>query len=186
MKKTKFKQALFFFLEIAQIVAIALVIVIPIRYFVFQPFIVRGASMEPNFHDGNYLIVDELTYRFQEPQRGEVVVFNYPQDPSQRFIKRIIGLPQEQIKLEGSQITIIDSAGAQILLDELSYLSDDLWAGAKTINLQKDEYFVLGDNRSHSFDSRAWGPIKKEDIVGRVILRAWPLDAVALVGAPNY
>lgn len=184
--KFKAKQTLFFILEIAQIVAIALVIVVPIRYFVFQPFIVRGASMEPNFHNGDYLIVDELTYRFRSPARGEVIVFDYPQDPSQRFIKRIIGLPQETIALEGNQIVVTDKQGNQLILDENTYLTDSLWLGKKTVTLAKEEYFVMGDNRSHSFDSRRWGPVKEREIIGRAVLRAWPLDGLAALGAPSY
>lgn len=182
----KLKEVLFFFLEIIQIVVIALVIVLPIRYFVFQPFIVKGASMEPNFHNGDYLIIDELTYRLREPQRGEVVVFKYPQDLSQRFIKRLVGLPGEQVELKHGTIEITDKFGKKEILDESNYSSGEGWLGTMEITLAGDEYFVLGDNRAHSFDSRKWGALKREYIVGRAIIRAWPPTALAMIPAPQY
>lgn len=168
--------------------AIALIIVVPVRYFIFQPFIVRGASMEPNFHDGDYLIVDELSYRFRTPERGEVVVFRYPQDPSQRFIKRIIGLPGEKITVKSDKIEVIDKFGQKLTLDESSYLTGNIlsWATRGEIVLGQDEYFVLGDNRDHSFDSRKWGALKKDYIVGKALLRAWPPVALARFAAPEY
>lgn len=178
-KNMKIKNILVFFWEVFQVVAIALVIVLPIRYFVFQPFIVNGASMEPNFHDGDYLLIDELSYRFNEPQRGDVIVFKYPTDPSQRFIKRIVGLPRETIELTGSSIQITDKFGNKTVLNEKSYLTNNtLFSGIKVV-LGEDEYFVMGDNRTHSFDSRKWGALAREYIVGRTIIRAWPPTAMA-------
>ncbi len=117
------KKTFLFFWEVAKIVILALVIVVPIRYFVFQPFIVKGLSMEPNFHDGDYLIIDEFTYHFRAPRRGEAVVFKYPQDPSQRFIKRIIGLPQEKVELKVGEVIITDKFGESQVLNESGYLS---------------------------------------------------------------
>lgn len=180
------RQTLLFFWEVAKIVILALVIVIPIRYFVFQPFIVKGISMEPNFHDGDYLIIDELSYLFRAPERGEVVVFRYPQNPSQRFIKRIIGLPQEKIELKEDKIIITDKFGETQVLDENNYLSFQTWLGQTQVKLDEGEYFVLGDNRNHSFDSRKWGTLNKKYIVGRVLLRAWPPKAMAYILSPTY
>ncbi len=180
------KQTLLFFWEVTKIVLLALLIVIPIRYFVFQPFIVKGVSMEPNFRDGDYLIIDEFTYHFREPQRGEVVVFRYPQDPSQRFIKRVIGLPHETITLDKDKIIITDKFGQTKTLNESSYLARHYWEGEMTITLGEDQYFVLGDNRPHSFDSRRWGVLPEKYIVGRVIVRAWPPRAMAMISAPSY
>jgi len=180
------RKSFVFIWEIVQIVIIALLIVIPIRYFIFQPFFVKGQSMEPNFENGDYLIIDEISYRFREPLRGEVVVFKYPQDPSQRYIKRIIGLPEETIIIEDGRVTIINWQGDQIL-DESNYLSSSVQTPGKVqITLTGNEYFVLGDNRSVSADSRSWGPLPKENIVGRVILRAWPFTAFAKIEIPNY
>src|SRR4030043_1009546 len=116
------KSFLLFMWEVSKIVILALLIVIPIRYFIFQPFFVRGQSMEPNFENGDYLIIDEISYRFRDPLRGEVVVFKYPNDPSQRYIKRIIGLPGETIEIQGGQITVLNEEG-RTALEESEYLS---------------------------------------------------------------
>jgi len=173
---------LLFIWEILKIVIIALVIVIPIRYFLFQPFIVKGQSMEPNFENGNYLIIDELSFRFRDPRREEVVVFRYPRNPSQRFIKRIIGLPGEKIEIKAGSIMVNDQ-----ILDESEYLPFGLQTpGNIQISLNENEYFVLGDNRISSFDSRQWGPLPRKNIIGRVYFRAWPFTALAKFEAPAY
>ena len=172
--------------EIFQIVILALVIVLPIRYFLFQPFLVKGQSMEPNFHDDDYLIVDEISYHFREPKRGDVVVFKYPKNPSQRFIKRIIGLPGETVEIKDGEVIIIKDGQSQIL-DESSYLSPFLkTSGNLKITLNQNEYFVLGDNRFVSADSRSWGTLPKKFITGRVIFRLWPIRALAFFSEPKY
>ncbi len=166
-------------LELLQVVAIAAIVVVPIRYFVFQPFLVKGASMEPNFHDGDYLIIDELSYRLREPQRGEVVVFHYPFDPSQRFIKRIIGLPGETVEIKDGKIDIVDPGGEDAIIKE-PYIDGAFpltLIDNMKVSLKFDEYFVMGDNRPHSFDSRKWGILEGKYLIGRVIIRAWPLIA---------
>jgi signal peptidase I len=162
-----------FFKEIFQTVILALLIVLPIRLFIFQPFIVKGQSMEPNFKDGNYLIIDELSYKFREPKRGEVIVFKNPKNPSQKFIKRVIGLPGEKVLIEDGKITIFRGEKSQVL-DESSYLNFPWTGGNLEVSLGENEYFVLGDNRSHSFDSRYFGPLPKNYIIGRVLLSLWP------------
>ena len=182
----KIKSTLLFFGEVLKIVVLALVIVIPIRYFIFQPFIVKGVSMEPTFHNGDYLIIDEFSYYFREPQRGEVIVFRYPENLSEKFIKRIIGLPGEKIELRGSQIIIAGQSGEEIVLDESDYLTSSDLLGDKEFVLGKGEYFVLGDNRSHSFDSRNWGSLARGDIIGKVAFRAFPPTAMAYFSAPDY
>lgn len=180
------KNFLSFVWEIAKIVIIALLIVVPIRYFIFQPFFVRGQSMEPTFENGDYLIIDEISYRFREPLRGEVVVFKYPNNPSQRYIKRIIGLPGETIEIDDGKIIIYKNGKTEVL-DESNYLPGFLETpGDVNLSLDENEYFVLGDNRISSADSRRWGPLPKENIVGRVFLRAWPLTAWAKIEAPEY
>ena len=173
---------LLFVWEILKIVIIALVIVIPIRYFLFQPFIFKGQSMEPNFEDSNYLIVDELSYRFRDPQRGEVVVFRYPRNVSQRFIKRIIGLPGEKIEIEAS-VVMVDGK----ILDESEYFPSGVQTlGNIQISLDENEYFVLGDNRISSFDSRQWGTLPRKNIIGRVYFRAWPITDLTKFEVPSY
>lgn len=172
--------------EVLKIVIVALLVVVPIRYFVFQPFFVRGQSMEPNFHQGDYLIIDELSYQFRAPQRGEVIVFKYPQDPTQRYIKRIIGLPGETVKIKSGQVSIYKNGQIQTL-DELTYLPQSTQTlGDMEITLDNNDYFVLGDNRPVSSDSRRWGVLPEENIIGRVLLRAWPVSVMAKVEVPVY
>ena len=140
--------------------------------------------MEPNFHDWDYLIVDEMSYYFRDPERGEVIVFKFPNDPSQRYIKRIVGLPGETVVVKGGQVTI--SLGAEdIQLDEESYVSSDT-PGTVKVQLGEDEYFVMGDNRHFSSDSRNWGSLYEDLIVGRVFIRVFPLSAFAKFEQPNY
>jgi signal peptidase I len=173
------KKFLIFIWEIAKIVIISLAIIIPIRYYLIQPFFVRGASMEPNFDNGQYLVIDEISYRFEEPARGEVVVFKYPLDPSQYYIKRIIGLPGETVEIKDGQVFIYNQEFPQgMVLDESAYLPEGkITRGELRVKLNQGEYFVLGDNRQASSDSRQWGALSREYIIGRVWLRAWPFDA---------
>ena len=181
------KNILLFIWEMSKIVIIALLIVMPIRYFIFQPFFVRGASMEPNFQNGNYLIVDEISYRLSSPKRGEVVVFKYPLNPSQRYIKRIIGLPGETVEVKDGKVNVYNPNGVPQILDELNYLPESAATfGNAGFQLADSEYFVLGDNRAASSDSRSWGVLPRENIIGKVFLRVWPFAALAMVGTPAY
>jgi len=175
-----------FIWEITKIVVIALLIVIPIRYFIFQPFLVKGQSMEPNFQTGDYLIIDQISYRLRDPQRGEVVVFRYPPNPAHHYIKRIIGLPGEIIEIRDGRV-IIYYQGRREILDESDYLPLVIFtSGDLKMNLAENEYFVLGDNRIASADSRRWGPLPRENIIGRAFLRAWPFTAIAKFTIPEY
>ncbi len=180
------KNTLSYIWEIIKIVIIALVIVIPIRYFLFQPFLVSGESMEPNFKEGDYLIVDELSYRLREPQRGEVIVFKYPFDTSKRFIKRIIGLPGETIEIKEGKVFIIKDNNTEVL-DESKYLPEGL-ENKKNIKIfiPEDNFFVLGDNRNVSADSTSWGLLPRKNIIGQVYVRIWPFTAFAKVENPTY
>jgi signal peptidase I len=173
--------------ELVQVIAISLAIIIPVRYFLIQPFYVKGASMEPNFFDHEYLVIDEISYRFRQPERGDIVVFRYPLDPKQYFIKRVIGLPGETVEIAGGQIKIFNEANPNgIVLDEQAYLDQDFTASTRTVTLKSDEFFVLGDNRIASMDSRSFGPVKREFIVGRVWLRGWPLDRARIFEEQQY
>src|SRR4030043_643725 len=185
--KTYMRTFFVFAWEIFKIFVVSLAIIIPIRYFLIQPFFVQGASMEPNYEDGQYLIIDEITYRFREPERGEVIVFKYPQNPSEFFIKRIIGLPGETLKISGSQIIIENESNPDgFILDESSYLKNIPNMGQETLILKNDEYFVLGDNRSASFDSRRWGALPKRDIIGKVWIKAWPISQAGIPEEHDY
>jgi signal peptidase I len=183
-----------FILELLKVFFLAFIIIIPIRVFLFQPFFVQGASMEPNFEDNQYLIVNEFGYKdtrigsdedpfvsinsFKNLKRGETAVFRYPKNRNQFFIKRVIGLPGEKIEIKDNKVKIFNSENPDgFVLDESSYLRNSIKTfGDMIIPLKEDEYFVLGDNRMFSSDSRSWGAVNKKDIVGKVLLRAWPLD----------
>jgi signal peptidase I len=160
---------------------IVLLIVLPIRLFVAQPFIVSGASMQPTFSSGDYLIIDQLSYRFNKPQRKDVVVFRYPKNPSKFYIKRIIGLPGETVKIEDSGIRISnDNNPDGFVLDEPYLQSHDTDSTKNVYTLDDDEYFVLGDNRSSSSDSRTWGTLPRRFIAGQAFLQLLPPKDVAV------
>lgn len=166
--------------DIIRFVIITLVIVIPIRAYVAQPFIVSGASMEPTFHPGEYLIIDELSYLLREPRRGEVAVFRYPKDPTKFFIKRIIGLPGETVKVAGNQVEIATADGLTLILSE-PYSREFSLPVPITETLAADEYFVLGDNRPVSLDSRFWGAVPRRLIKGRALVRLLPPAQMAIL-----
>lgn len=161
--------------ETFRFLCIAIVIVVPIRLFIAQPFIVSGASMDPTFKDRQYLIVDELSYHLDDPLRGDVAIFKYPRNPKQYFIKRVIGLPGETVVVNGQgQVFIKDIDGnITMTLSEpyVEHMKDD----SVELKLGQNEYFMMGDNRSGSFDSRSWGAVDRELIVGKAFLRLFPL-----------
>jgi len=180
------KQTSSFLWELSKVFIIALVIVIPIRYFLFQPFIVKGDSMVPNFHSGDYLIIDEISYRFSEPKRGEVIVFKYPENPSQKFIKRIIGVPGETVEVKDGQVLLYDKDNNPQVLEETYLPSSNETYGNLKVSLGDDQYFVLGDNRPYSSDSRTWGTLPRENIIGRVLIRVFPLASLGKITLPAY
>lgn len=166
-----------FWVETLKFTVIALLIVIPFRYFIAQPFVVSGESMAPTFIDGQYLIVDEISYRFSPPARGDVLVFKYPYDKSKDFIKRVIGLPGETVILENGTVSIKKGETITVLNEPYveSKTDDNM-----TVTLKKDQYFVLGDNRPESLDSRIWGPLSKKLIIGRPVARLLPFNTMTL------
>jgi len=164
--------------EIIQFALIALIIVIPVRMFIAQPFIVSGASMENTFHTGEYLIVDQLSYHFAEPEAGDVIVFRYPKNPSTFFIKRIIGTPGDTLTIDGNVVTITNQAHPNgYILDE-PYIASMSPSTFITEKLGDREYFVMGDNRDRSSDSRTWGILQRENIIGKTFLRLFPFDVL--------
>jgi signal peptidase I len=164
--------------DIFQFAIIAILIVVPIRLFIAQPFIVSGASMEDTFHSGEYLIVDQLTYHFDSPQRGDVIVFRYPRDPSKYFIKRIIGVPGDTITIEDGIITIVNKDYPDGFILSESYAETMPPAGKLVETIGEREFFVMGDNRDQSSDSRAWGVLQEERIIGRAWVRLFPPQEV--------
>lgn len=171
--------------ELVRFALIALIVVVPIRVFIAQPFIVSGSSMIPTFQNGQYLIVDELSYRIGEPQRGDVVVFRYPNDTKKFFIKRIIGLPGETIDIKKGEITIINTTHPEGFALDQNYVENHSAENAHT-TLTTDQYFVMGDNRTGSFDSRSWGPVQRNLLVGRAYLRLFPINKISLMPGDYY
>ena len=142
--------------------------------------------MEPNFHTGDYLIVDELSYRFVDPKRGDVIVFQFPQNPSQKYIKRIIGLPGETIEVKDGKVITYNQDNA-VVLEENTYLPESIQTNGNTkVSLKENEYFVLGDNRNVSSDSRAWWVLKEHFIVGRTFVRLLPISDISAIKTPTY
>ena len=171
------------FWELVRFAFIAILIVLPIRLFIAQPFIVSGTSMVPTFQDGQYLIVDEITYRLESPKRGDVVVFRYPNDPSKYFIKRIIGLPGETVDVKKEATIITNKEHPEGFALDQSYVTNHSEDTDHRI-LKDNEYFVMGDNRSGSYDSRAWGPVPKNLLVGRALVRLLPFKTMSFL--PGY
>ena len=169
--------------EIAIFLVLAVVIVLPIRLFVAQPFVVEGESMHPTFESGDYLIVDELSYHLHQPRRGDVIVFRYPNDPSVFYIKRIIGLPGETVSINQGQVTVTKTDGSKITLSEPYIVDEDATYSGST-SVGPGQYFVLGDNRPASSDSRVWGLLPQKDIVGRAFLRLLPTKELGVHPGP--
>lgn len=167
--------------ELIRVLLISLVVVIPIRVFIAQPFIVKGASMEPNFYNGEYLIVDQLSFRLRSPESGEVIILRYPLNPSVFYIKRIVGLPGETVIIRKGKVSVRKGEGAETALNEFYLPQDVVTAPDRAVTLASDEYFVLGDNRLNSSDSRVWGVLKENFVVGRALVRLWPLTKIGVL-----
>ena len=154
------------------------IVVIPIRVFIVSPFVVDGESMHPTFSHLDYLIVDEIIYSFEKPARGDVVVFRYPKNPSVFYIKRIIGLTGETVSIQRGTVSVTTTTGTVLALTEPYVVNEDA-TYTKSVVLAAGQYFVLGDNRPNSSDSRVWGPLPARDIIGRVDVRLLPLAKAA-------
>ncbi|MBX4198453.1 signal peptidase I [Candidatus Parcubacteria bacterium] len=167
--------------EIIRFTLFALLIVLPIRLFIAQPFIVSGASMDPTFENGEYLIVDQLSYRLNNPDRGEVIIFRYPRDETKYFIKRVIGLPGETVEIDGTEVTIKNKEHPEGLkLTEPYIIERNQKEEMMTVTLKDDQYFVMGDNRRQSSDSRSWGTLSRNLVVGTPFVRLFPLNRISV------
>ena len=185
-------------MEMVKVFLLAVVVIIPVRVFLFQPFFVQGSSMEPNFQDGQYLVISEFGYKqtnvglsgrfhftvdsFKNIERQDVAVFHNPQNPEQFFIKRVIGLPGEAVEIRQGKVIIYNAIHPDgFVLDESAYLGASTFTqDTPRTTLAEDAYFVMGDNRMFSYDSRSIGPVKKDKIVGRVLMRAWPVERFSM------
>lgn len=179
--------------EVVKTVAFIILAAVIIRAFLVQPFFVQGQSMETNFHNGNYLLVNQLSYKFGQPQRGDVVVFKAPPEPSENYIKRIVGLPGETVELKNGQVVVYNAEHrGGVVLDEDGYEPDGVETQPESNEtrweLGSNQYFVLGDNRDpgKSSDSRAWGPLDKNLLVGKAWLRVYPLAQFGFVKHQDF
>ncbi len=178
-----------FFKELFKVLIIGAFAVVAIRYFIFKPFVVSGTSMVPTYLDKEYLIIDELSFHLGQPHRGQVIVMHYHGDVDKEyFLKRIIGLPGEHLIIRGGRIRIFNSQHPDgEYLDESAYLGPTvLTDGDIDVTLSSDEYYVMGDNRGASFDSRRFGPVKRVDLVGRALFRGFPLDRISYLAGDVY
>jgi signal peptidase I len=176
-KPTKLAQII----DALRYIFIALIVVIPVRAFVAQPFIVQGNSMYPTLHNHEYLIVNEMVKLTQDYRRGDVVILHYPNDPSRYFVKRIIGLPGETVTFEGTTVTITGPTHPKpVILDEPYVADSQKMNNHLTRTLNNDEFFVCGDNRSQSSDSRIWGPVPRNYMDGRALIRLFPFSVIAI------
>jgi signal peptidase I len=181
-----------FFLDIIETVVIALSVFLIVYLIFMQPHQVNGQSMDPTFHDKEYLLTDKITYRRRAPERGEVVVFHAPpqagcpQGAGCDFIKRILGLPGETVEIKDGGVYVDGKKLDESYLPKGLITDPGMFTRNRSVTLGADEYFVSGDNRPHSSDSRAWGPIKFKEIVGRVFFRYWPPDRAGVISDPVY
>lgn len=176
-----------FFLDIIQVIVFAVAIFLFVYLLILQPHKIKGDSMQPNFPDAEYLLTDKVTYRLEEPKRGDVIVFKAPTGNGDEFIKRIIGLPGETVSIMNGEIYI----DGEVL--EEPYLSDNIYTSSasflsegKEVFIPKESYLVFGDNRPRSSDSRVFGFITKEDITGRAWLVYWPFQNAGVIQKVDY
>lgn len=163
--------------RLALYAAIAIALVTPIRLFIAQPFIVSGTSMMPSYKPRDYLVVDEWSYRSRGPSRGEAIIFRYPLDPALVFIKRVIALPGESVKIEGDHVTVSGTDGGLRVAIDMPLHGGE--RAKSMMTLHDDEYFVLGDNGGESADSRTWGPLRRDFIIGRAVARLFPIARIS-------
>lgn len=174
-----------FFIEIIKFAFIAALIVIPFRVFIAEPYIVQGASMSPTYETGHYLIIDKLSHKVDQLDRGTVIVFEYPNDPSRFFVKRVIGLPGETVRVQDGTVSIKTTGGSEFQqLDEI-YIAGRTQGSSDQV-LTNSQYFVMGDNRSNSSDSRFWGPLEQNLIKGRSLVRLYPFNKIALLPGTEH
>lgn len=166
--------------EFLRFIIIVVAIVVVVRVFIAQPFVVSGTSMVPTYENSNYLIIDELTYRFREPQRGDVIVFHPPVDMNTYYIKRIIGVPGDTVTISNSVVQIKNTEHPDGIILKEEYITPDAKGDNFSVTVKDGEYFVMGDNRPASFDSRRWGLLPKKNITGRVFARLLPLKEFGL------
>lgn len=177
-----------FLLDILQVIVFAVAIFLFVYLLVLQPHKIKGESMHPNFLNGEFLLTDKVTYRFGDPKRGDVIVFKAPPDDKDEYIKRILGLPGDTVMVKGGKVYVNGN-----MMDESKYLDASVITSpgsfareGESLVVPQNQYFVLGDNRPHSLDSRNLGTIKREKITGRAWIVYWPAPKAGIVPAISY
>jgi signal peptidase I len=166
--------------ELAETILFTLLIYLLVRTFVLENYRVQGGSMNPTLESGQYLVVDKLSYRLHEPQRGDIIVLRDPHRPDRKLIKRIVGLPGEVVEVEGGQLRI----NGQSL--EESYIGVTIRYTQVPLPVPEEHYYVLGDNRNNSSDSHSWGTLARRDIVGKAWLSYWPPRLWSIIHHESY
>lgn len=175
------------FLDFIEIVVIALAMFVVMYIFLFQPHQVKGNSMFPNFYDGEYLLTDKISYRLNQPKQGEVIIFKAPKNEDYDYIKRIIGLPGDAIRISNGKVYLNSKLLKEAYLPPgLETAAGDFWQEGKSLTIPANNFFVMGDNRAHSSDSRDWGPVPKENIIGKAWFRYWPPNQIGLIPQAEY
>jgi len=180
------------FLDIIETFAIALSIFLVVYLFLLQPHQVNGQSMEPNFLSGEYVLTDKISYKLGDPKRGDVIVFHAPEaahcpeGTGCDFIKRVLGLPGETIEVKDNHVYVNSTPLEEPYIPDTFRTDAGQATKGTSIYLGTNEYFVCGDNRPYSSDSRAWGPIQKADIIGRAFFRYWPVEVMGTLEHYSY
>lgn len=176
-----------FILDMIETLVMALAVFVIVYLFLFQPHQVRGSSMYPNFHDGEYILTDKISYRLGEPKRGDVIVFRAPRNEEYDYIKRVVGLSGDTIRIDGGRVYLNNSPLNEDYLpkDYITNMGGFVKAG-QVLTVPKEQYFVLGDNRSHSSDSREWGFVPRENIIGKAWFRYWPPERFGKIKEVEY
>ncbi len=175
-----------FLIDIVETLLLAAAVFLVVYVFLFRPFQVNGTSMYPNFTDNEYILTNIIVLNFEQPKKGEVIVFKAPPDPEKDFIKRVIAIPADKIYVKDGSVFLNGEK-----LDESKYLKSDIktYGGAflkegQEIEIPQDSYFAMGDNRSYSSDSREWGFVPKKSIIGKSFFVYWPPGKMRIVKSP--
>lgn len=181
------KRAVAAFFDFLQGIVVVLAILVMIYLFIMSPQEINGASMEPNFHNGEYILTNKILYKFRSPKRGDVVIFKSPRNKEIDFIKRIIGLPGDTVMLRNNTFYVNDQPVEEPYLEpEVTIFGGSFLKEGESTIVPEGMYFVVGDNRPHSSDSREFGPVALEDFIGVAIFRYWPFSEMGTLPHPSY
>lgn len=181
------KRAVAAIFDFLQGIVVVLAIMVMIYLFIMSPQEINGASMEPNFHNGEYILTNKVVYKMKEPTRGDVVIFKSPRNKEVDYIKRIIGLPGDTVGLKNNKLYVNGQPVEEpYLAPDVTIFGGSYLQEGQEITVPEGLYFVAGDNRPHSSDSREFGPISKDDIIGQAFLRYWPFSLFGFIPHPSY